>query len=91
MGFTAIQLSVNDINPSPKTLGTLNALALTLASGIRAFTPGPFASLFAVGIKSQILKGYLAWVIMIVIAAGYALAVQWVSVKAEGKMEHSPA
>jgi MFS family permease len=47
MSFTAIQLAVNDVSPSPETLGTLNALALTGTSALRSFTPVLFAVIYA--------------------------------------------
>jgi hypothetical protein len=84
MCFTAIQLAINDVSPSPRMLGTLNALTLTLSSGIRAFTPAAFTSLFAVGVRKQILWGYLAWAVMILIAAGFSVAVRWLPPNAEG-------
>lgn len=90
MSFTAIQLAINDVSPSPRLLGTLNALALTLVSGLRAFSPAAFTSLFATGIRKQILWGYLAWAVMIVIAAGFTLAVRWLPPNAQGNVkEHS--
>lgn len=86
MSFTAIQLAINDVSPNPRLLGTLNALALTLISGLRAFSPAAFTSLFAIGIRKQILWGYLAWAVMVVIAAGFTLAVRWLPPNAEGKI-----
>ncbi|KAK4240820.1 protein zinc induced facilitator-LIKE 1 [Achaetomium macrosporum] len=35
MSFTAIQLALNDVSPSPAALGTLNAVALAISSGVR--------------------------------------------------------
>jgi hypothetical protein len=61
----AAQLAVNEISPSPATLGTLNAVALTMSSAARAVMPGLFSSLFATGVRSQILAGYLAWAVLI--------------------------
>ncbi|KAK5280192.1 hypothetical protein LTR40_006713, partial [Exophiala xenobiotica] len=58
MSFTAIQLVLNDVSPSPAVLGTLNAVALTLVSGIRAFSPALFASLFATSVGSKVLGGH---------------------------------
>ncbi|KAL1877342.1 hypothetical protein VTK73DRAFT_8715 [Phialemonium thermophilum] len=71
MSFTAVQLAVNDIAPDPTVLGTLNALALTGTSGIRAFAPALFTSLFAVGARTQWIFGYLFWAVMV------ALAIVW--------------
>jgi len=89
MSFTAIQLALNDVAPSHQTLGTLNALALTVVSGIRAFSPAVATSVFAIGIRKQILSGYLAWLVMFVLAAGFSFAIRWLPEKAEGKVyEH---
>ena len=87
MSFTAVQLALNDISPSPQTLGTLTALALAVVSGIRAFAPVAFTSIFAIGIRGQILSGYLAWAVLIVVAGTFAVATRWLPVKAEGKLQ----
>ncbi|GAB1310791.1 Efflux pump azaK [Madurella fahalii] len=73
MSFTAIQLALNDVSPSPVTLGTLNAVALSIVSGVRSFSPALFASLFAVGARTQLLWGYAIWVLMVVIALGFTV------------------
>jgi len=73
MSFTAIQLALNDVSPSPATLGTLNALALAIVSGVRAFSPALFASLFAVGARTQWLSGYAIWVLMVAAALGFTV------------------
>jgi MFS family permease len=73
MSFTAIQLALNDVAPSPATLGTLNALALAGVSGVRAFSPALFAGLFAVGARTQFLWGYAIWVVMVVLALGFTV------------------
>jgi hypothetical protein len=85
--LAGVQLALNDIAPSPTTLGTLNALALTLVSGIRAVAPALFASLYATGARTQIFYGYLAWVVLVVIGLGYTVAVRWLPKKAEGKLK----
>lgn len=77
MCFTAIQLAVNDVAPSPLLLGTLNALALTSVSTIRAFTPALFTSLYAISARHQLLWGYAIWVLMVVIALGYTVAARY--------------
>ncbi|CAK7198657.1 hypothetical protein SEUCBS139899_001321 [Sporothrix eucalyptigena] len=77
MCFTAIQLAVNDIAPSPQLLGTLNALALTGVSAIRAFTPALFTSLYAINARTQLLGGYAIWVLMVAIAFGYTIAARY--------------
>ncbi|KXX74100.1 Protein ZINC INDUCED FACILITATOR-LIKE 1 [Madurella mycetomatis] len=73
MSFTAIQLALNDISPSPTTLGTLNAVALAIVSGVRSFSPALFASLFALSARSQLLWGYAIWVLMVAIALGFTV------------------
>ncbi|KAK2073145.1 hypothetical protein P8C59_007446 [Phyllachora maydis] len=70
MAFTAAQLALNEVAPSPAVLGTLNALALALVSGVRSFAPALFSSLFAVGVRSQWLGGYMIWVLMTAMALG---------------------
>ncbi|KAK4229149.1 protein zinc induced facilitator-LIKE 1 [Podospora fimiseda] len=73
MSFTAIQLALNDVSPSPVTLGTLNAVALSLVSGVRAFSPALFATLFAISVKTQWLWGYAIWALMVAIALGFTV------------------
>ena len=65
MAFTCVQLCVNDISPSAASSGTMNGLALSLVAGIRAVAPAMFASLFATSVKTQILDGYLIWLVML--------------------------
>lgn len=91
MAFAAIQLAINDVNPKPSTLGTLNSLALALSSAIRAFSPGLFTAIFAVGVRNQIVGGYLVWVILIVLAAAYTADCQLLPANAEGKLSKKPS
>ena len=93
MAFIAVQLALNDISPSSDTLGTLNALALALASGIRAVTPAAFSSLYAIGVKYQILDGELIWLILTICAIAYIVGVRFLPARAEGKIrnENSPS
>lgn len=81
-----MQLALNDISPSPAVLGTLNALALAMTSGIRAVAPALFSSLYATGVKLQIVYGYFAWVLLFIIALVGAVAVRYLPAKAEGKI-----
>ncbi|KAL3420317.1 major facilitator superfamily transporter [Phlyctema vagabunda] len=85
MAFAAAQLAVNDISPSSSSLGTVNAIALTLVSGERAIAPALFASLFAASVRSRILYGHLIWVLMVLIALGLAVALRWLPKRAEGR------
>lgn len=76
MSFTAVQLALNDACPRPRAqaLATLNALALTGASGLRAACPWAFSSLFAAGVRRGLLSGYLAWLVLAVLAAGFTVS-----------------
>ncbi|KAF4549202.1 Efflux pump azaK-like protein [Elsinoe fawcettii] len=85
MTFTGIQLALNDVAPSHQTLGTLNALALTLVAGIRAVAPASFASLFAFGVSHRILSGYFIWVIIVIFAASLSIFVRFLPEKAYGR------
>ncbi|KAL1302202.1 hypothetical protein AAFC00_002630 [Neodothiora populina] len=84
MSLTSVQLALNDISPSPAVFGTLNAVALAVSSGVRAFTPALFASLFAAGVRGQILGGYLAWVVLVILALGVAVTIRFLPAKAQG-------
>ncbi|KAJ5243765.1 hypothetical protein N7489_003861 [Penicillium chrysogenum] len=77
MSFTAIQLALNDVAPSPKVLGTLNALALTGVSALRAFCPALFTTLFALGARTQLAGGYAIWVLMLIIASGLSVTAKY--------------
>jgi hypothetical protein len=83
----AVQLALNDMAPSHSTLSTLNALALTVVAALRSLAPALFTSIFATGVKTQILGGYLVWAVMIAIALGLKLALEWLPAKAEGKLD----
>lgn len=69
MSFTAAQLALNDAVPSPQVLGTLNAIALTVSSAVRAVAPGLVSALYALGVRSRLLDGQLIWVGLIPLAA----------------------
>ncbi|KAI1452880.1 MFS general substrate transporter [Annulohypoxylon moriforme] len=77
IAFTGVQLALNDVSPSPETLGTLNAMALTIASGLRAFCPALFTSLFAVSVKKHLLWGYLVWLVLAMMAAGFTVSTRF--------------
>lgn len=77
MSFTAIQLSLNDISPSPRVLGTLNALALTGVSSLRAFCPALFTSLFALGARTQLAGGYAIWILLVILASGLSVVTKY--------------
>ncbi|KAF2491802.1 putative tetracycline-efflux transporter [Lophium mytilinum] len=85
MAFTAVQLALNDISPSHKEFGTLNALALATSSGTRAVIPAIATSIFAVSVGEQIAAGHLFWLVLIATSLMYAVAVRWLPKNAEGK------
>ncbi|RYP79699.1 hypothetical protein DL769_002817 [Monosporascus sp. CRB-8-3] len=87
MAFTAAQLALNDVSPSPESLSTLNALALTGTSALRSFSPALFSSLFAIGARSQFLWGYLIWVILTVLALGFTVSTRYLPAASEKKPE----
>ncbi|KAK4555355.1 hypothetical protein LTR86_007652 [Recurvomyces mirabilis] len=87
MSFACVQLAINDVAPSSQVLATVNALALAVNSGVRAFAPVVFTSLFAVGIKSQWADGHLIWVILFVLAIGLHIACWFLPAQAEGKYD----
>lgn len=60
---------MNDISPSPNVLGTLNALALTVQTGLRAFAPVLATSIFAWGVRWKFAHGHLAFFVLIALAA----------------------
>jgi hypothetical protein len=87
MYVAAVQLALNDISPTPETLGTLNAVALTLMSGLRAFAPVAFSSLFAFEANAQVMNGYLVWFILLTMTAVNAIALKWLPKNAEGRIK----
>ena len=66
----------------------LNAVALTFTSGTRAFAPAAFASLFAAGARTQILDGYLVWLVLIMLALALTPQLRWLPEEAEGRQKH---
>ncbi|CAD0095273.1 unnamed protein product [Aureobasidium vineae] len=89
MAFTCVQLCVNNISPSAASLGTMNGLALSMVAGIRAVAPGLFASLFATGVKTQILDGYLVWLVMLSMTLILVVTIRFTPAKAEGRVAKS--
>ncbi|KAJ5736013.1 uncharacterized protein N7483_001138 [Penicillium malachiteum] len=77
MSFTAAQLAINDVSPSPRVLGTLNAVSLTSTSVLRAFTPALSTTLFALGARSQLLAGHAIWLFLALFASGLLLATKY--------------
>jgi hypothetical protein len=59
------QLLLNAVSPSYHALGTLNGIALSLMSAIRAASPVIFSTIFAIGVRERILSGNLIWIPLI--------------------------
>ncbi|EME86364.1 uncharacterized protein MYCFIDRAFT_45398 [Pseudocercospora fijiensis CIRAD86] len=91
MGFTCVQLCLNDIAPSHTVLATLNALALTVNSGIRAVAPALFTSIYAFGVKIQWADGHLCWFILIALAAALNIPLRFLPEAAEGRPDQQKA
>ncbi|KAI0471463.1 MFS general substrate transporter [Xylariaceae sp. FL0804] len=85
MAFTGVQLALNDVSPSPRQLGMLNALALTITSGLRSFSPVLFSSLFAIGAQNQFLLGYLVWIVLFALALGFTVSTRFLPAASEKK------
>jgi MFS family permease len=71
IAFTACQLAVNEAAPSPELLGTLNGVVLTLQPAVRAIAPFLFSSIYATGVKRQILGGQLGMLVLAILAVAY--------------------
>lgn len=83
----AVQLALNDISPSPETLGTLNAIALAAQSGIRSVAPAAATSIYAVGVKYHILGGQLYWLVQTILACGLFLFLRKLPARARGDVK----
>jgi hypothetical protein len=71
-------------------LATINAIALTVSSGIRAVAPALFTTIYAFSIKSGWLDGHLAWIFVVAIAMGLSLACRFLPEAAEGRPVAKP-
>ena len=68
-------------------LGTLNALGLTINSGVRAVAPILGTSLFASGIKLGWADGHLIWIILAILAFGLNIPLYYLPEAAEGRIQ----
>ncbi|EJU03099.1 MFS general substrate transporter [Dacryopinax primogenitus] len=84
-------LALNDICPSPLALGTLNGVALSITFGLRAVVPAAFGSIFAFGVKYQILWGYLAWAVLLALSVVFIVMMRYLPEKAEGRRHQANA
>lgn len=77
MSFEAINIAIVDISPSPKLLATLNSVASATISCLRAFSPALFTTLFALGIRTQLLGGLAIWVFLAVLSCGMSIIARY--------------
>lgn len=80
-----VQLCLNDVAPSPNTLGMLNAAALTVTSAIRAVAPILGTAIYELGIKLGWIDGHLIWVVLVSAALALRFAVRYLPEQAEGR------
>lgn len=90
MTFTGVQLALNDIAPSHKVLGTLNAIALAINCGIRAVAPAIFTSVYAIGVGHRVLGGYLFFLIISLMSCVLSVLLPWMPAQAAGKRTDKP-
>lgn len=79
------QLAINDVAPSPNTLGALNAIGLTVQSAVRAVTPVLASALYEWGVREGWLDGHLFWVVIIAVCIGLIVGARFLPPQAEGK------
>ncbi|KAF2826142.1 MFS general substrate transporter [Ophiobolus disseminans] len=84
MAFTAVQLAINDIAPSPETVGILNSVVLAIQSGVRAVAPILATCIYATGVKYHILWGHLFWLLNVILALGLIVLLRLLPAKAAG-------
>lgn len=75
MAFTGVQMSLNDASPNLFVLGTLNALAMTITGGLRAFAPAVATILYSFGARNNILWGQFGWVVLMPLAITFPIVV----------------
>ncbi|KAH8915985.1 MFS general substrate transporter [Atractiella rhizophila] len=76
MVYACNMILVNAAAPSPSLLGTMNGIAQSVASGMRALGPAASTSLFALSVQKNVMDGKLVWVVFSTIAAG-AFGTSW--------------
>lgn len=77
MVITAVQLALQEVAPSPRTLGTLGGVADSCSNIVRAVVPPISTAIFAFGAREQIIGGYLIWVVLILLSAIFPLTLMW--------------
>jgi hypothetical protein len=71
MVFTATNMAVNDVSPTPQSLATLTGMVLSLGNILRTICPATFTALYEMSIKSGILDGHLFWGLFVVFGLCY--------------------
>ncbi|WWD17739.1 hypothetical protein CI109_102180 [Kwoniella shandongensis] len=69
MTFTSVQLLLNSLAP-PGAIATVNGIAVAICGIVKSIFPAVINSIFALSVSHDIMGGYLAWVIMSIMAAG---------------------
>lgn len=57
---------------------------LVMTSGVRAFAPTFFTSVYAIGVGEQVLGGYLIWFVLVGCSLILTAIVPWLPKRAEG-------
>ncbi|WWC86400.1 uncharacterized protein L201_001276 [Kwoniella dendrophila CBS 6074] len=69
MTFTSVQLLLNSCAP-PGAIATVNGIAVAICGIVKSIFPAVINSIFAISVSNQIVKGYLAWIVLAVMAFG---------------------
>ena len=77
MAGTSGQLALQNLAPNPRALGTLNAVAETCVSIVKTITPAASTTIFAIGVRTQALEGYLIWAILMCISPMVLVTAKW--------------
>ncbi|KAL8857850.1 MAG: hypothetical protein Q9178_005606 [Gyalolechia marmorata] len=77
MATASGQLALQNMSPDPQVLGTLNAVAESCSSIAKTVTPATSTAVFAIRFRKQVLRGQLAWFILILISPALFVTTQW--------------
>ncbi len=72
--------------PTSNDLGLVNGLALMALAFVRSFTPAAATTIFALGVRNQILKGHLVWLIFLALSVGLVVSSCHLPKEAAGRM-----
>lgn len=72
MSFTAVQVAINEVSPSPEALAKLNSVAEFSFSIIRSIISAVATAVFAAGARGG--NGYLAWIVLLASAMALPFA-----------------